>query len=181
MLTIQAGQAVSGDRNALDAIVKRAREALSTDLPPSKPVRSSFHWPLEFPEVFARASSGFDALVGNPPFLGNRLWRSAMGEKLQWQSQMVLGAPAGKIDLCVVFHRRAVDLLRPEGCYGLLAASNIAEGSAIEVGLGVIVQNGSIHYARKGMPWPGSAAVVVAIIGFFKGEWRADCNADGKS
>lgn len=181
MLTIQAGQAVSGDRNALDVIVKRAREALSTDLPPSKPIRSPFHWPLEFPEVFARASSGFDALVGNPPFLGNRLWRSAMGEKLQWQSQMLLGAPAGKIDLCVVFHRRAVDLLRPEGCYGLLAASNIAEGSAIEVGLGVIVQNGSIHYARKGMPWPGSAAVVVAIIGFFKGEWRADCNADGKS
>lgn len=181
ILTIQAGQAVDGDHNALDAIGKRARETLSVDLPQGKPIRNPFHWPLEFPEVFARASSGFDALVGNPPFLGNRLWRSAMGEKLQWQSQMVLGTPAGKIDLCVVFHRRAVDLLRPEGCYGLLAASNIAEGSAIEVGLGVIVQNGSIYYARKGMPWPGSAAVVIAIIGFFKGEWRADCDADGKS
>lgn len=180
MLTIQAGQAVAGDRNALNAIVKRARETLSIDLPPGKPVRNPFHWPLEFPEVFARASSGFDALVGNPPFLGNRLWRSAMGEKLQWQSQMVLGTPAGKIDLCVVFHRRAVDLLCPEGCYGLLAASNIAEGSAIGVGLGVIVQNGSIYYARKGMPWPGSAAVVVAIVGFFKGEWRTNCDADGK-
>ncbi len=180
-LDIQLGQAVSGDRNALDAIVKQARENLSADLPPNKPARIPFHWPLEFPEVFARASSGFDALVGNPPFLGNRLWRSAMGEKLQWQSHMVLGAPAGKIDLCVVFHRRAVDLLRPEGCYGLLAASNIAEGSAIEIGLGIIVQSGSIYYARKGMPWPGSAAVVVAIVGFFKGEWRADCDVDGKS
>lgn len=180
MLTIQAGQAVTGDRNALDAIVKRAQETLSVDLPPSKPIRNPFHWPLEFPEVFARASSGFDALVGNPPFLGNRLWKGALGEKLQWQCQMVLGASPGKIDLCVVFHRRAVDLLRPEGCYGMLATSNIAEGSAIEVGLGAIVQNGSIHFARKGMLWPGSAAVVVAIVGFFKGEWRADCNADGR-
>lgn len=181
MLTIQAGQAVSSDRNALDSIVKRARETLSVDLPPGKPVRNPFHWPLEFPEVFARASSGFDALVGNPPFLGNRLWKGALGEKLQWQCQMVLGASPGKIDLCVVFHRRAVDLLRPEGCYGMLATSNIAEGSAIEVGLGVIAQNGSIYFARKGVPWPGSAAVVVAIVGFFKGAWRADCDSDERS
>ncbi|MCT9127676.1 Eco57I restriction-modification methylase domain-containing protein [Cupriavidus gilardii] len=181
MLAIQAGQAVAGDRIAIDAVMKRARETLSVDLPPGKPIRNPLHWPLEFPEVFARASSGFDALVGNPPFLGNRLWKSALGEKLQWQCQMVLGASPGKIDLCVVFHRRAVDLLRPDGCYGMLATSNIAEGSAIEVGLGAIVQNGSIHFARKGMPWPGSAAVVVAIVGFFKGEWLADCDADGRS
>jgi hypothetical protein len=120
-------------------------------------------------------------LVGKPPFLGNRLWKGALGEKLQWQCQMVLGASPGKIDLCVVFHRRAVDLLRPDGCYGMLATSNIAEGSAIEVGLGVIVQNGDIHFARKGMPWPGAAAVVVAIVGFYKGEWQAECDADGRS
>lgn len=180
MLAIQAGQAVAGDRNALEAIVKRAHETLSVDLPPDKSVRDPFHWPLEFPEVFARASSGFDALIGNPPFLGNRLWKGALGEKLQWQCQMVLGTSPGKIDLCVVFHRRAVDLLRPDGCYGMLATSNIAEGSAIEVGLGVVVQNGGIYFARKGMPWPGSAAVVVAIVGFFKGEWQAECDADGQ-
>ncbi|MBX3691728.1 type IIL restriction-modification enzyme MmeI [Dokdonella sp.] len=181
ILTIQAGQAVAGDRNALDAILKRAGETLSVDLPLGKPTRTPFHWPLEFPEVFARTSSGFDALVGNPPFLGNRLWKGALGDRLQWQCQMVLGASPGKIDLCVVFHRRAVDLLRPDGCYGMLATSNIAEGSAIEVGLGVIVQNGDIHFARKGMPWPGAASVVVAIVGFYKGEWQADCDADGRS
>jgi hypothetical protein len=181
MRTIQAGQAIMGNRNALDAIVKRKRETLSVDLPPGKSIRNPFHWPLEFPEVFVRESSGFDALIGNPPFLGNRLWKGALGEKLQWQCQMVLGASPGKIDLCVVFHRRAVELLRPNGCYGMLATSNIAEGSAIEVGLGVIVQNGSIYFAKKGIPWPGSAAIVVAIVGFFKGEWRANCDADGQN
>ncbi|WP_305826096.1 Eco57I restriction-modification methylase domain-containing protein [Pseudomonas aeruginosa] len=178
-LAIQAGQAVEGKRDAIEAMIRRARDALSADLPHKKTRRLPFHWPLEFPEVFARSRSGFDALVGNPPFLGNRLWKSAMGDKLQWQCQMVLGASPGKIDLCVVFHRRAVDLLRTDGCYGLLATSNIAEGSAIDVGLGVVVQNGTIYFAKKGMPWPGTAAVVVAIVVFIKGEWQAECDADG--
>lgn len=38
--------------------------------------RRTFHWPVEFPEVFARG--GFDALVGNPPFVGGRLIRSTL-------------------------------------------------------------------------------------------------------
>ena len=29
-----------------------------------------FHWEIEFPEVFERENPGFDAVVGNPPFLG---------------------------------------------------------------------------------------------------------------
>ena len=33
------------------------------------PVRP-FHWQLEFPEVFDDKNPGFDAVVGNPPFLG---------------------------------------------------------------------------------------------------------------
>ena len=27
-----------------------------------------FHWELEFPDVFRTASSGFDAILGNPPW-----------------------------------------------------------------------------------------------------------------
>jgi len=92
---------------------------------------------------------------------------------------MILGVSPGKIDLCVVFHRRAVDLLRDNGCYGMLATSNIAEGSAISVGLGVVVKSGEIFFAKKGMPWPGTAAVVVAIVGFIKGHWQGECDADG--
>ena len=35
-----------------------------------------FHWALEFPEVFERENGGFDAIVGNPPFLG--------GSRISW-------------------------------------------------------------------------------------------------
>ena len=27
-----------------------------------------FHWPLEFPEVFARGRRGFDVVLANPPW-----------------------------------------------------------------------------------------------------------------
>jgi hypothetical protein len=30
--------------------------------------RRFFHWPLEFPEVFARDRAGFDVVIGNPPW-----------------------------------------------------------------------------------------------------------------
>ena len=35
--------------------------------------REPFHWPLVFPEIFADTTNpGFDAIIGNPPFLGGK-------------------------------------------------------------------------------------------------------------
>ncbi|MDI3652379.1 hypothetical protein RDJ20_12765 [Pseudomonas aeruginosa] len=180
-LAVQAGEAVEGDTESTQFIARRAGITLASGLSIGMAARRPFHWPLEFPEVFMIGRPGFDAFVGNPPFLGNRLWKSSMGEKLQWQCQMILGTSPGKIDLSIVFHRRVVDLLCPNGCYGLLATSNIAEGSAVAVGLGAIVQSGDIYFSRKGMPWPGTASVVVAVIGFIKGRWAGACHSEGRS
>jgi hypothetical protein len=178
-LSILAGQIFNDENSAIGTLEARSKTTLAVGLPAGKSTRIPFHWPLEFPEVFVRQRPGFDALVGNPPFIGNRLWKGTLGDRLQWQCQMVLGSSPGKIDLCVVFHRRAVDLIRQEGCYGLLATSNIAEGSAITVGLAVVVQQGEIYFARKAMPWPGTAAVDIAIVCFHKGAWNGARNADG--
>lgn len=178
-LAIQAGQAFNNEASALGILEARSKNNLSVDLPTTKSTRTPFHWPLEFPEVFVRQRPGFDTFIGNPPFIGNRLWKGTLGDRLQWQCQMILGSPPGKIDLCVVFHRRAVDLIRQDGCYGLLATSNIAEGSAITVGLGVVAKHGEIYFARKAMPWPGAAAVDIAIVCFRKGLWNGVRNADG--
>ncbi len=35
------------------------------------PCQTIFHWPLEFPEVIVKRG-GFDAFVGNPPFMGGQ-------------------------------------------------------------------------------------------------------------
>jgi len=180
-LAAEAQDYLNGDEDSGHAVKRRAQNALAEGLPQGKPPGKPFHWPLEFPEVFARENGGFDGIVGNPPFLGNRLWKSAHGEVLQRTVRMVLGRAPGKIDLCVAFHRRSVNLLRVRGGYGLLGTSNIAEGSAIAVGLGEIVKKGDIYFSRKGLPWPGKAAVVVAIVCFCKGSWHGRKDADGQN
>jgi hypothetical protein len=179
MLSIEAGDAIDAGSPKQEALTNRASVSLSANLPPNKPHRRPFHWPLEFPEVFVRVRPGFDAMVGNPPFIGNKFWKERLGEGFQNQAKLVLGVAPGKIDLSVVFHRRVSDLLRDEGAYGLLATDNIAEGSAISVGLGVIVTTGNFFFTVKGMAWPGAAAVSISIICFFKGEYGSPKSANG--
>ncbi len=164
--------------NARNAIAARARELLDGGKPDAQPPRRCFHWPIEFPEVFVRKNGGFDAFVGNPPFLGNRLWKTVIGEFLQHYSTHILGTAPGKIDLCILFHRRASELLRERGNYGLLATDNIAEGSAIDVGLGRLVNSGTIFLSRRRMPWPGTAATEVAVVCFHKGPFSGKKYAD---
>lgn len=176
-LAVEAERVVNGDMEALAAIGLQSAKDLSKDVLDERPLRP-FHWPLEFPEVFVRHNRGFDAFVGNPPFLGNRLWRGTHGPALLRVVQVVLEASPGKVDLCVAFHRRAAVLLRDCGTYGLLATSNIAEGSALPVGLERIASQGQFFFTRKGLPWLGKASTVVAIVCFWKGAWagRRDCD-----
>jgi len=176
---MQVDALLKGDEKVGIAIKREVRMALSAGLLDGKQARKPFHWPLEFPEVFARDNHGFDAILGNPPFLGNRLWKTMVHERMQWQAQMLLGVSPGKIDLCILFHRRAVDLLRDFGSYGLLATTNIAEGSAISVGLGEIVQKGEQIYGMKNFRWPGKASVTTSIVVFFKGAFAGRKVVDG--
>ena len=129
-----------------------------------------FHWCLQFPEVFD--SGGFDAIIGNPPFIGNSYWKSTAGESTGAIAHHILGTTPGKIDLSVIFHRRAFTLLKNNGCYGLLATSNISEGQGISKGLGFINQHGSIFSATKSIEWPGKASIRISIIHFYKGKWE---------
>jgi hypothetical protein len=178
-LSIEAGEALQSNTTIIHALEARTAKNLNSDLPPGKALRRPFHWSLEFPEAFERVNPGFDAMVGNPPFIGNKFWKERLGEGFQNQAKMILGAAPGKIDLSVVFHRRVADLLRDKGTYGLLATDNIAEGSAISVGLAVIVAAGNLFFTEKGMPWPGAAAVSISIICFFKGTYDSPKSANG--
>lgn len=178
VLSVTADRATDGAVDATRALETQAQSDLMSDFVVEQRGRP-FHWPLEFPEVFLRVDGGFDAFVGNPPFLGNRLWKGTYGAAYQRVVQMILEVAPGKIDLSVVFHRRAATLLRHGGTYGLLAANNIAEGSAVSVGLERIAAEGDFYFSRKGMPWPGAASTVIAIVCFRKGGWTGLRNCDG--
>ena len=43
-------------------------------------VKGRFHWPLEFPEVIVKRN-GFDAFVGNPPFMGGSRITGGLGDR----------------------------------------------------------------------------------------------------
>ncbi|MDK6706085.1 Eco57I restriction-modification methylase domain-containing protein [Pseudomonas aeruginosa] len=181
-LTIQAGQAIDGDRGVLSAMRRRSIAALSTGLPASKHLRRPFHWPLEFPEVFVRECGGFDGIVGNPPFLGGQRITGVAGTAFRdWLVVHVAEGRRGSADLVAYFFLRAWCLLREGGGFGLLAVNTIAEGDTRQVGLEAMVgANAVIHAAYPSEPWPGKAAVVTSRVHVHKGEWRGERSLLGR-
>ena len=63
--------------------------------------QESFHWPLEFPEVFAERG-GFDGIVGNPPFMGGQKITGNLGN--EYREYLVGSLAQGK--------RGSADLMR---------------------------------------------------------------------
>lgn len=181
-LTVQAGQAIDGDRDVLVSMRQRAVAALSANLLADKPARRPFHWPLEFPEVFALERGGFDALVGNPPFLGGKRITGVAGTAFRdWLVAHVAEGRRGSADLAAYFFLRAWSLLREGGGFGLLAVNTIAEGDTRQVGLEAMVGAGAvIHAAYPNEPWPGKAAVVISRVHVHKGEWRGERSLLGR-
>lgn len=124
-----------------------------------------FHWPLEFPEVIVKCG-GFDAFVGNPPFLGTRLWMPTLGSSFTDYTEYILGERPGMADLCAVFVSRVRSLLSPTGCGGLIGPESLREGQTQKVGLEPLTKNGFIFRAISSMPWPGTASVRVCFVCF---------------
>jgi hypothetical protein len=93
--------AVANDLDAQKSWRQRLQVVLRVDNPGfTKP----FHWVLEFPEVFNRENGGFDAIVGNPPFLGSQRMREALGHKYrEYLVEQEAGGARGKADLVAYF------------------------------------------------------------------------------
>ena len=134
--------------------------------------RRPFHWPVEFPEVFAHG--GFNAFVGNPPFIGGKKISGPLG--LDYRDYLVSRIATGKrgnADLCSYFFLRATSFLCPQGMFGLVATNTIAQGDTREVGLEQIASSGAtIARAIASRPWPGEAALEVAHVWGCKGRWQ---------
>jgi hypothetical protein len=132
-----------------------------------------FHWEIEFPEVFARENPGFDGLVGNPPFLGGKRISTNHGEQYaDWLSTSHTGS-SQNMDLVGHFFRRGFNLLRNNGCLGLIATNTLGQGDTREGGLSFLLGvGGTITHAVRRLQWPGEAAVVVSVVHILKGPYR---------
>jgi len=127
---------------------------------------SPFCWEMEFPEVFHRINSGFDAIIGNPPFLGGRRISMRLGGEILDYLKLNHPNNAGSADLCAYFIRQAITLSNERGAFGFILSDVVSQGDSREVGLGYATNNGiDIFYAIRSMDWPGSdAGIKIAIV-----------------
>ncbi|WBA09632.1 Eco57I restriction-modification methylase domain-containing protein [Salinivibrio kushneri] len=167
-------QSIAGDLECTHDLKSAALDGLSADLTDRKKARTAFHWCLEFPEVFSSKKCGFDAIVGNPPFIGGKKISSNFGES--YRSYLVSDYSKGKkgtADFVVYFFLQSFRLLSKGSSMGLIASKTIAEGETRKLGLeSILNQGGTIYSASPSIVWPGKATVFVSKIFITNGSWK---------
>lgn len=152
------GEGKEPDPTWLEDLVERGlTPSVETDYPRWQPL----HWCLAVPDVMERAAgrAGFDAVVGNPPFLGGQKLTGAVGEDVRgWLVATVAHGRRGSADLVAYFFLRTVQLLNDRGTLGLLATNTVAQGDTREVGLDQMVARGfTITRAVQSRSWPAAS------------------------
>ncbi|RLM32578.1 Eco57I restriction-modification methylase domain-containing protein [Haloarcula sp. Atlit-120R] len=99
-----------------------------------------FHWELEFPEVFFGEDgskldgAGFDAVVGNPPYV-------VIEGQLEDYLRSVYDSPQYFVDLFHVFIEQGIDLCRSDGGFGYIVPEPWLTMENTESLRGVVLEN----------------------------------------
>jgi hypothetical protein len=111
-----------------------------------------FHWALEFPEVFLSAEGrprddgGFDAVIGNPPYVRIQ----ASGRRLADWCRGRYRTASGSFDTYVPFLERGVELLAPRGRLGFIVPNKLMK----------------LDYGRRLRDWLARQGLVEEIVDF---------------
>ena len=119
------------DEEGRDRLVTRFREArevidpalhelhnTSASFEDWKESHSPFHWFAEFPEVWQDGTGGFDVIIGNPPYISNRRWKT-LG--YQWRGYKTQNSP----DLYAPCVERASTLLNDKGRMAMIVMHSL--------------------------------------------------------
>ncbi|MFF3497304.1 Eco57I restriction-modification methylase domain-containing protein [Streptomyces sp. NPDC002795] len=158
-------KSVTEDSDVVREARGQARAWLASELPEGSLERAPLHWPLEFAEVFAERG-GFDAVVGNPPFVTGRDLPSSVGSSYRENLvEHVAGGVRGSADLVAYFELRIHQLLNSKGQTGVVATNSLAQGKSRAVSLDQIVSSGvRIRRGIRSAQWPASADVWYCAI-----------------
>ena len=179
-LALKADLALNGDRDEIASLQIRAVASVPTDPRIDIRPRKYFHWPLEYPEVFCSEAGGFDAVIGNPPFMGGKQMPTRIGPEYCEILKTLVTESKGAADLVAYFFRRAYDLIATNRYLGLLSTKSIAETASRSVGLDPILkEGGTVYFAMTGIPWPGQASVFVSVVLIAKGSYQGEKVLDG--
>ncbi len=106
----------------------------------------AFNWEQEFPKVFdpslrGTKQSGFDVVVGNPPYVRNELLST--NDKLYLLKEYKVAS--GKADLYVYFFERAYNILVPNGRIAFIVSSKYTKTKYGKILIEFISQNSCIE------------------------------------
>lgn len=148
-----------GSRSDATKLLERIDAALTPTVQTDYERWAPLHWIIEAPDVFIERG-GFDAVIGNPPFLGGSKISGAMGSDLRdWLQNVIASGIRGNADLVAFFVLRAFRAVSSRGAIGLIATNTVAEGDTRQVGLDQIEASGAtIVRAIKSRKWPSASA-----------------------
>ncbi|QCS50775.1 class I SAM-dependent DNA methyltransferase [Picosynechococcus sp. PCC 11901] len=110
-----------------------------------------------------------DAIIGNPPFLGGKHARLALGDDYMERVFRKFADVKDSVDFCAYWFRKAHDQINENGRAGLVGTNSISQGKSRTASLEYIVQNGGfIHEAVSTQPWSGEANVHVSLVNWAK-------------
>jgi hypothetical protein len=109
-----------------------------------------FHWELEFPEVYfdleaaaRRENPGFDAVVGNPPYVRIQSLSGDSGRGMYFNE--LYEAATGKYDLYTLFVEQGCELLGEEGILGTIVPNKFFQADYGEGLRGLLARKKLLH------------------------------------
>ena len=148
------------DRTWLDAIIDNGlTPTVETDYIRWQPL----HWALEAPDVMVE-HGGFDAIIGNPPFLAGKKIATVNGSNIESWIKADLSGLKGAADISAHFLRRAWLLLVDGGSLGLITTDRIGQGDTALMSTQLLVEQGTLYRAVSAFRWPGHASTGAAIV-----------------
>lgn len=172
----------ANETSVLDRVRQRAQRRLNTAKPSTAPPRQPLHWPIAFPEVFARTdqqASRFDAMIGNPPFVGGKKITGPVGTDYRdYLVTWIADGIRGSADLVSYFFLNATKIANR---LGYLATNTIAQGDTSRVGLSQLIDSGwEIHRSVSSVRWPGSTSLEIAKCWICADEWHGQSVLDDR-
>ena len=79
-----------------------------------------FDWATEFPRVFSSSDPGFDAVVGNPPYIRIQAMKQWAPLEVEFYKKWYESASSGNYDIYVVFVEKGLALLNSAGRLGYI-------------------------------------------------------------
>jgi type I restriction-modification system DNA methylase subunit len=161
-LAMEADRFLSGDVDAAKAIRKRAMDGLAVESAGGTRQRRTFHWPLEFPEVFQRPNAGFHIMIGNPPWGQKGI---ADDNQLKVYVRNQYPSAIGIYDLFRPFVERAVRLMQTGGFFGVVLPDILLLKDYPETRRFLLEQLSLLAIDSWGMVFRSSVIDTITIIG----------------